>query len=119
MLSSPAYFCYGLADGKKINIHTAEKGTSRKAKACGIAAGSVPTPTDLKTPLRKKLRKYPGLNTPLGIPGVFFGVFPFLVYSCPFLGYSGPEYPKLLRLGYFAWCIPKVTAPTPGTFALK
>ena len=69
--------------------------------------------------LRKKLRKYPGLNTPLGIPGVFFGVFPFLVYSCPFLGYSGPEYPKLLRLGYFAWCIPKVTAPTPGTFALK
>jgi hypothetical protein len=26
----------------------------------------------LRTALRKKLRKYPGLNTPLGIPGVFF-----------------------------------------------
>ena len=69
--------------------------------------------------LRKFLKEYTGLNTPLGIPGVFFGVFPFLVYSCPFLGYSGPEYTKLLRLVYFAWCIPKVTAPTPGTFALK
>ena len=49
MLSSPAYFCYGLADGKKINIHTAEKVAARKAKAYGIAAGSVPTLTDLKT----------------------------------------------------------------------
>ena len=49
MLSNPAYFCYGLADGKKINIHTAEKGTAKKAKAYGIAAGSVPTLTDLVT----------------------------------------------------------------------
>jgi hypothetical protein len=49
MLSSPAYFCYGLADGNKINIHTAEKGTARKAKAYGIAAGSVPALTDIKT----------------------------------------------------------------------
>jgi hypothetical protein len=36
MLSNPRYLCYGLADGKKINIHTAEKGTTRKAKAYGI-----------------------------------------------------------------------------------
>jgi hypothetical protein len=56
--------------------------------------------------LRKKPRKYPGLNTPLGIPGVFFGVFPLLVHFWPFWG-------------YFAWCIPKVTAPKRGTFALK
>jgi hypothetical protein len=49
MLSSPAYLCYGLADGKKVNIHTAEKGATRKAKAYGIAAGSVPALTDLET----------------------------------------------------------------------
>jgi hypothetical protein len=42
----------------------------------------------------------------------------FLVYShfwCifgPFGGISGRNTPKPLRLGYFAWCIPKVTAPT-------
>jgi hypothetical protein len=70
--------------------------------------------------LRKKLRKYPGLNTPLGIPGVFPGVFSLLVYFWPFWGYFGTKYPKALRLGYFAWCIPKVTAaPTRGTFALN
>ena len=44
--------------------------------------------------------------------------FPLLVYVWPFLGYFGTKYPKLLRLGYFAWCIPKVTAPTRGTFAM-
>jgi hypothetical protein len=37
------------ADGKKINIHTAEEGAMRNARAYGIAAGSVPTPADLET----------------------------------------------------------------------
>jgi hypothetical protein len=44
------------------------------------------------TPLRKKLRKYPGLNTPLGIPGVFPGIFSLLVYFWPFWGYFGTNY---------------------------
>jgi hypothetical protein len=30
----------------------------------------------------------------------------------PFWGILGRNTPKPLRLGYFAWCIPKVTAPT-------
>jgi hypothetical protein len=51
--------------------------------------------------LREKLRKYPGLNTPLGIPGVFPGVSPLLVYFWPFWGYFVPKYPKPLRLGVF------------------
>jgi hypothetical protein len=84
-----------------------------------LAAKAAARVSERGSTLRKKLKKYPGLNTPREIPGVFFGVFPFLVYSCPFWGHSGPEYTKLLRLVYFAWCIPKVTAPTPGTFALK
>jgi hypothetical protein len=49
MLGNPAYFPYGLAHGNKINVHTAEKGTVRQAKACGVAAGSVATIKDLQT----------------------------------------------------------------------
>jgi hypothetical protein len=53
--------------------------------------------------LRKKLRNYPGLNTPLGIPGVFFGVFPLLVYFWPFWGYFGTrdEIPQTPPFGVF------------------
>jgi hypothetical protein len=85
----------------------AQKNRARRALAAFQRANnSCFGSSDRAAALREKLRKYPGLNTPLGIPGVFFGVFPHLVYFWPFWG-------------YFAWCIPKVTAPTRGTFALK
>ena len=49
MISDQSYYPYGLADGKVIRIHTAEKNVVRTAANYGIAAGSVPTITDITT----------------------------------------------------------------------
>jgi hypothetical protein len=49
MLSNPAFYPYGLGDGKVIRVHTAEKNVVRTAEKYGVAAGSVPTTMDLKT----------------------------------------------------------------------
>ena len=49
MISDQSYYPYGLADGKVIRIHTAEKNVVRTAANYGIAAGSVPTIIDITT----------------------------------------------------------------------
>jgi len=49
MISDQSYYPYGLADGKVIRIHTAEKNVVRTAANYGIAAGSVPTISNIAT----------------------------------------------------------------------
>ena len=49
MIGNPDYFPYGLADGKVIKVHTAEKEVVRTAENYGVAVGSVPTIIDIKT----------------------------------------------------------------------
>ena len=43
MIGDNAYYPYGLADGRVIRVHTAEKDVVRTAANYGVAVGSVPT----------------------------------------------------------------------------